>query len=140
MDDFGITNTLRVAYEMSFRSARHSGRSTRMLENFKEGDRIVVISEQDKRFLLSRAKEMKKDIDVVVVNSSKLGDVFMHATPTGRTIFDHRWVENFYLQQFEKSAEYLRRLQDETSGYGEPHRKTVRKYQQSAGFGWDLNK
>ena len=44
----------------------------------------------------------------------------------GRTLFDHTWVERFYLHQMEQAIQEIDHLQRESSGFGTQHIETRR--------------
>ena len=47
-------------------------------------------------------------------------------------IFDHSWVEAYYKDHIEHAMAAFRRLQIDSSGYGETHRNTARQARELA--------
>lgn len=50
--------------------------------------------------------------------------VFERGTPKGRTIFDHSWVEQYYLQAIERTQQEIDHFERQASGFGDAHRET----------------
>ena len=130
MDQFGISTAMRGMAKMYFSSARQSGRTTQMLDSLKDGDRIVCLNEQEARRLKGLCRERKLNVQVLVCLPHSYQDLFRQGTPQGRTVLDHSWVEQLFLDNLESTATHIDKLQTELSGYGEAHRETARQYRQ----------
>ena len=135
---FGIGAAVQGACEIYFRSARRSGRTLNMINTVKEGDRIIVLSNVEgdriKRFLKERKIE---HVDVKVVDPKRPEEIFQRMnTPQGRSIFDHSWVEAFYMNGIFNMQKNLEYFQVEASGYGEKHIQT--RLQAEAISKWEI--
>lgn len=132
MDHFGIGAAIRGAANIYFHSARQTGRTISLVESVKDGDRIVFAdgleAERVRRLCLDRGVK----VDCVVIEPRTPERVFERGTPEGRTIFDHSWVEQFYMQAIDRAAQDIDHLERQASGYGEAHRETRRKAEELA--------
>ncbi len=106
-DFFGIGNAIRGAVNIYFRSARQTGRTNALLESLKDGDRVVFIDQQEADRVRRLAKEMDKKIETAVLSPDNIEGLFDRGPSKGRTIFDHSWVERYYLNHIERAAEKL---------------------------------
>lgn len=126
MDHFGIGAAMRGMHEVYVQSARQTGRSTYLLDNLKDDDRVVCLTTQEARRLEELARERGLKTQFVTCPIENVAKLFEHGTPQGRTIFDHTWVEAFYLRRLENTEREIDHLQKELSGWGEAHRQTQR--------------
>tara|TARA_R110002124_G_scaffold190189_1_gene357461 strand:+ start:493 stop:909 length:417 start_codon:yes stop_codon:yes gene_type:complete len=124
MDAFGIGNAIIGAARVYFQSARRTGRTSALLESLQPGDRVVCLTTQQAQHLRQRIKEQDIDATVIVVPTEKPERIFEQSTSIGRTIFDHVWVEQYYLNQLQRAACDIDSLQRQSSGYGQPHLET----------------
>ena len=99
MDMFGIGNALKDCAQIYFTSARNTGRTTALVESLKTGDRVVFCNSKEADRVKRLAKERGVEISVLVVPPADPGKIFTHGSLSrdGRCIFDHSWLENFYL-------------------------------------------
>lgn len=127
-DHFGISEAVQACLRIYFQGARGSGRTTSMIESAKPGDRLVFCDvregERVKRLLKEAGIE---DVICCVVDPENPSAIFQRPPSEGRTIFDHSWVEEYFMRIIVGASNDLRRLQDQASGYGTPHRETARK-------------
>lgn len=78
--------------------------------------------------VVNKLKEMGKEgIDCIVVPPKEPVRLFDRGTSQGRTIFDHGWVEDYYMHGIECASREIDCFQKDSSGWGEPHRETRRK-------------
>lgn len=125
MDAFGIGNALRGQARCYFQTARRSGRTTALLESLRDGDRVIFATKKEADRVKRLAKQMDKEIEILVAPPKAPHDkLFSVGTPKGRTIFDHSWVEQFYLDSLDDSARWLDNMQRELSGPGAAHAET----------------
>jgi len=124
MDDFGIGAAVLGAYRSVMLAMRGTGRTTRLLERYQEGDRIVFVDERQASLAERKAADMGKRIRWIVVDPAEPHKLMHDAPSKGRTHFDHVWLERFYELQIERATQDVRKMQDEVSGFGEPHRQT----------------
>lgn len=124
-DFFGIGGAIRGAVEIYFRASRGTGRTIRMIDSLKEGDRVVFLNSDHAKHTVRMAKERGVEIDYIisaVVDAPY--DLNRKGTPKGRLIFDHCWVEEFYKKVLERADKDIQFLQDEFGGYGQKHIET----------------
>lgn len=132
MDHFGIGAAIRGAANIYFQSARQTGRTTSLVESVKDGDRIVFTNEREAERVRRLCLERGVTVECVVIKPMEPERVFNRGTPGGRTIFDHSWVEQFYMLAIDNAAQAIDRLERQSSGYGEAHRETRRKAEEVA--------
>jgi hypothetical protein len=127
LDNFGIGAAILGAAEIYFRAARQTGRTTNLVESLKDGDRVVFDTyAKAKWFINNRLKGLGIDVECIAIPPEYPGKIFERGTSQGRTIFDHDWVEAFYLLRIKDLIKELDHLERESSGYGEAHRETLR--------------
>lgn len=130
MDHFGIGAALEGAAQIYFRSARRSGRTTSLVESLKTGDRVVFLDAREADRVKMLCKERGVEIEVTVLDPKRPGDIFHKngSLPAeGRMLFDHGWLEAFYLFRLQEAARHVDELQKAISGYGAAHRETKRR-------------
>lgn len=132
MDHFGIGAALLGAAQIYFRSARGTGRTTPLIESVRDGDRTVVSTSREECRVKELLAERGLKVAVLAVNPDNPGRLFEVGTSEGRTIFDHTWVEQYYLQTLERASSGLDHLQRESSGFGTAHYETKRKAEEAA--------
>lgn len=132
MDIFGIGTALQGATRIYFKSARRTGRTTSMLESLSDGDRVYFPTNQQAIYFEDFAKQRGKKIECRVVCPKHPTRVFDMGTCQGRAVFDHSWLEKFYLEQLNYAEETVDKLQKETSGWGEAHKQTKLKAKELA--------
>ena len=126
-DIFGIGAAIKGAAEIYFRSARHSGRTTMMLDALKDGDRIIFQTPAECTRVTRLVKERKLDVQCICVPADS-HRIFELGTSQGRTIFDHSWLEEHYMSALQDIGKGLADLSEQRlSGSGEPHRETRRQ-------------
>lgn len=131
MDHFGIGNAVVALLQVHQNAARQTGRTTSLIESLHDGDRVVVLTGQERRRIEQLLAERKLDVKVIVVDPREPRDIFKHSTSRGRTLFEHTWVEAFYLQRISDAQHDLDRLQRESSGFGTAHLETQRRAAQT---------
>lgn len=126
MDHYGIGAAVEGAARIYLQSARQTGRTTSLIESLKTGDRAVFINTREAKRVKWLCKERGVEIETIVVdpkNPLKIYDI--GSVPgEGRCIFDHSWVEQFYLNAINDAREAIDTFQRETSGYGMVHIET----------------
>lgn len=118
MDHFGIgvaIHSMACAYSSS---ARQSGRTTRLVESAKDGDRIVFCNVREAKRVetLCRARGVK--VDCIVIPIHEPFRVRDRKPSEGRTIFDHTWVEQYYVATIANAQKEIDFWQREGSGTG----------------------
>ena len=126
-DFFGIGNAVESLFNVYRMSSRASGRTTSLIESVKDGDRIVF-SIRDERDRVERLlRDRGIDVECLYISPKDPDKIFRYASSEGRTIFDHNWVEEFFLNAILDAKNSIRFFERESSGYSEPHKITKRK-------------
>ncbi len=131
MDAFGIGAAIKGMALIYFQGARQTGRTVAMLESLRDDDRVIFANREECFRVEKLAKERKLKIECIVCQLHRLPDLFSgRPTSKGRTVFDHGWIEKFYLLRLENCRKEIDHLQRELSGFGEAHFKTKLAAQQ----------
>lgn len=124
MDHFGIGAAMQGMAHVYFQSSRRTGRTISLIESMKDGDRIVFADSKEADRVRRLCLERGVQVECVVIAPKSPGRVFECGTPMGRTVFDHTWVELYYIEAIERAQREVDHLQQQASGYGEAHRET----------------
>jgi hypothetical protein len=111
MDHFGIGTAMRAMAQLYQQTARRTGRTTSLLNSVKDGDRIVFASVKDARLFGHLLRERGKKVECVVRSPDNPDDLFHLSMTGGRTLFDHRWVEDYYALAIDRSYKEIDNLQ-----------------------------
>ena len=130
MDAYGIGAAIEGTAHIYLRSARGSGRTTALVESLKTGDRVVFTESREAERVKWLCRELGVEIETTVVSPKQPDIIFEQGTPTGRTVFDHSWVEQFYIEGLAKLQRDINYLQREVSGFGMAHVETRMKAQE----------
>lgn len=136
MDDFGISAAAYGCFRAVMATMRRTGRTTRMIERYQDGDRIVFVTEAQARYAVRLARDKyNKEINYAVCDPKYPESIFERPPPTeGRVTFDHVWVEQFYDHEISQIGVHLMRLQDMMSRKARPPRLTPEAEQVRAKF------
>lgn len=126
MDFFGIGPALQGVVRSYFLGGRRSGRTTRLVDSLQDGDRVVFIDSRQADRFKRLCKEQDKEVVCIVIDPKNTHAIFDRGPSQGRTIFDHTWVEQFYVHRLEACQKDLAYLERESSWRGEAHRETQR--------------
>lgn len=126
MDHFGIGVAIQAAARIYFQSARRSGRTTSLVESLKDGDRVCCASQEAVRQLQRLCAERRLQVEFIVIKPAEEPRIFERPPSTGRTLFDHTWVEQYYLDSLKHAERTIQHFQTESSGFGTPHVETQR--------------
>ena len=134
MDFFGIGQAVQAALFIYFQASRATGRTTSLLESVKDGDRIVFANfkEADKFNRLCLERGVK--VECIVVLVADISRLFERGPSQGRTIFDHGWVQEYYLKVVEGCGKDIREFETLSSGCKDPYRETRRKAMELSKF------
>lgn len=132
MDHFGIGQAMRGIARVFFQSARQSGRTTSLIESVKDGDRIVCATSKEVPRLQQLCRERGLSVECIVIDPRTPERIFQRGTPTGRSIFEHTWVEQYYMASLERAEKDIDQLQKQASGFGAAHLETRRAAQELA--------
>ena len=124
MDHFGIGAAMQGMAMMYFRSARQTGRTTSLVESVKDGDRIIFADSREAERVRRKLLERGLRVECVVVDTQTPGRVFERGTPEGRTLFDHGWVERFYLDAIDRARRDIDDIERQASGQSGGGRET----------------
>jgi len=124
MDAFGIGAAVRGAVQVYFHSARQTGRTAALINSLQPGDRVVCMSEPQARNLRYRLQHQDIEATVVVVPPGNPQKLFELNTSSGRTVLDHNWLEQYYLDQLRHADSNIADWERHLSGYGQAHRET----------------
>lgn len=124
MDFFGIGQALKGVMLTYFHASRQTGRTTTMIDSVKDGDRICFSNHQEANRVKNLCKQRGLQVQCVVVPVNNPGKVFASPSSQGRTIFDHSWIEDFYMKRLDECQAEIKHLETQASGYGAAHRKT----------------
>jgi hypothetical protein len=126
MDHFGIGAAMQGIARIYFQSARKTGRTTSLVQSVKRGDRIVFTDSRQAEHVLRLCMERGVTVECIVVDPRTPELVFGRGTPRGRTLFDHVWVEQYYLNAIEQAQRDIDNLQLKASGDREARRTPMR--------------
>lgn len=132
MDHFGIGAAIRSAALMYTQSARRTGRTTSLVESVKDGDRICFSDSREAERVRRLCIERGVKVECIVIDPKTPERLFERGTSQGRTLFDHSWVEQYYLASIERAQADIDHLEKQSSGYGETHRETRRRAEELA--------
>jgi len=126
MDAFGFGAALRGVAKVYFISARRSGRTTALVESLKDGDKVICRSHMEGNSIKDLCKRRGVEIEICAVNPAEWANIYQVPPAKRRMVFDHTWVEEFYLQQIEDMGKFFERVQQERSGSGEQFETAVK--------------
>lgn len=133
MDHFGIGAAMRGMAMTYIQSARQTGRTTSLVESVKDGDRIMFTDNREAERVKRLCMERGVKVECIVVSPQKPEGVFQLGTPQGRALFDHSWVEQYFLNAIERAQQEIDFFERQSSGYGAPHRETRQHARQQRG-------
>jgi len=102
-----------------------------MIESVHDGDRIIFAHSNEAMRVERLLKERSKDVECITKQPSNFHPNEI-GTSQGRTVFDHSWVEEFYLLSIDRAMSDIDYFQKNLSGFGEPHYKTQRMVREAA--------
>lgn len=132
MDHFGIGAAIQAGAKIYMQSARRTGRTTSLVESVKDGDRICFATTREAERVRRLCLERGVNVECITVDPKQAQRIFERGTPQGRTLFEHSWVEQYYLAAIERAGVEIDHLQQQASGYGAPHRETRRQAEEMA--------
>ena len=118
MDFFGIGRSLKAVMTVYFISARSSGRTTALIESVKNGDRLVFTNQHEAQRVKQLCWERGVTVECIVIDPRGASQIYLLPSlrGEGRTIFDHTWIEHFYMAALETTEEKLAELERSSSG------------------------
>lgn len=108
MDKYGIGQALKGFAYNYFQSARRSGRTTALLERLKDDDMVVFCTAKEASRVRRSCAERGVEIRTVVVDPGDPSQIYSYHGPV---VFDHTWVEQFYLAELERIGKFIERTE-----------------------------
>lgn len=118
MDILGIGAGVEASALLYFNAARRSGKTSRLIEALKSGDRVVCRGDGERRHMVNALRRRGiYDVEVISVPPDKPSWLAERHRPSeGRTLFDDDWLQDFYMQEIRSAARGLERLSAVSSG------------------------
>lgn len=111
-DDYSYVAAAKTAIEIFEFSARRTGRTARMIERLKQGDRVYVVNAEQARYLTRRIHDAgKSGIDVRIFN----GVSHMENRAPGRVYLDHALQMNWVKDALDAAASRMAEVEDALS-------------------------
>lgn len=132
MDHFGIGAAMHGAALIYTQSARRTGRTTSLVDSVKDGDRICFSDSREAERVRRLCMERGVKVECIVIDPKTPERLFERGTSQGRTLFDHSWVEQYYLNSISRAQDEIDHFEQQLSGYGEKHRETKRRAEELA--------
>ena len=107
-----------------------------MVESVKDGDRVICLNSNEAKRVQRLCDERRVKVECVVIDPKAPHKLFEMPTSVGRTIFDHTWIEQYYVNAIERAQADIDHLERQSSGYGEAHQETRRRYEEIAKWGY----
>jgi len=121
MDIFGIGSAIKGCAQIYFRGAIQTGRTTNMLEHLKSGDLVIFLDVYSAYDFKLKAAGKGIIIDVLKCDVHDVDKIWNYGKLKGRVVFDHCWLERYYIYKIESStraldkvAHYMGRSMNET--------------------------
>ena len=111
-DQFGIGKVLEVAAMVYTQTARRTGRTTQMIAGLKDGDRVVFNNKAEAERVRRLCLEQGLKINCLVIDPKRLDRLIEKGGYEGDTIFDHSWLEEYYLVQIRDIPIMLQTIAD----------------------------
>jgi len=101
MDEYGYGAAIKTGLQFFETASRQSGRTTRLLERVKDGDRIIVSNPAMGQLIQGKLAQLGKrlvQVLVVPIDGTYPPRVSprMFGVHSGRTYFEHTWTLEFY--------------------------------------------
>lgn len=106
VDQFGVGVAAELGVMMYTQTARRSGRTTQMIAGLKSGDRVVFSDRREAERVNLLCLEQGLKINCIVVEPKRLDKLIEKGRCEGDTVFDHSWLEEYYLAQI-KNAQVM---------------------------------
>lgn len=116
MDFFGIGTAIQACFNIYCAAARGTGRTKALIESVKDGDRVIFANDFSKRNFARRCADAgKNNIDMVVCHPDNVHTLYGLGKSTGRTYFDHEWIELMYCRSINQAQKEIDHLQERFS-------------------------
>ena len=118
MDIFGIGAAIEGSVQIYLRTARSTGRSNYLVENIKDGDRVVFADPREANRVKRLCLERGLSVECIVVRPEDAYRLREYGPAKGRLMFDHVWVEMYYLHAIRQAGTDISQMQQFMSGAG----------------------
>ena len=136
MDFFGIGNAMVAMIRVYTQSARRSGRTTSLLAALKSGDRVICLTLEDVKWLERECRERNINVECVYHSPEHPERLSCYKRSAGRTIFDHRWVEDYYQRAVDNANIDVDSLERMLSGHNTSRISRETKHAGHEGSKW----
>lgn len=109
-DLYGIGNMLQTVLNIYFLGMRHNGKTTKMLKSLNKEDIVVFDNSGIAKLTQKYARELEIDIQYIVIDPWKpeqIGEKLGGRPRHGKIVFDHNFVEKFYIVAVERAKNDL---------------------------------
>lgn len=127
MDIFGIGKAVESMMRIYTQTVRRSGRTEMMINSLRSGDRVVFNNQNEADRVNRLCRERGLDIDCIVSSPKNPEKLFDRGQSRYRTLFDHSWLEEFYLKKINDCQDEIVYLYDNLSGWAEKNERTRRE-------------
>lgn len=124
MDFFGIGTALKGCARVYFRSARATGRTSRLVSSLKEGDRVIFANQTEADRVEHICRVHGKKIKVTVVDPNNPYRALDLRPGVESTFFDHSWVEQFYFNRIDEACKNLSSMEKHLSRNDDQDKET----------------
>jgi hypothetical protein len=121
MDAFGIGAAVKGMLMIYSRSGRKTGRTTALINSLKDGDRVIFSDKREANRFERLCRDRGLYVCCIVIEPREPQRVMALGRVTDcRTVFDHSWVEEFYLHKVKEAVEEVDHWQNMASGFKSP--------------------
>lgn len=112
IDQFGIGKVLEVAAVTYTQAARRTGRTTQMVAGLKDGDRVLFNNKAEAERVRRLCLGQGLKVNCIVIDPRRLDSLIEKGRCKGDTIFDHSWLEEYYLVRTREAQAMLQTIAD----------------------------
>lgn len=127
MDFFNIGSVLLTSLAAYTHTARQTGRTTRLINSLKDGDRVLVGSDSEQRHLTDLVKRRGLNVEIRHMRADRHPSWAVEngmSMSAGRTYFEHTLVEQFYRDAITRTAAEILDVEIHLSKWSERHEET----------------
>ena len=119
MDHFGIGNTIRSTIEVCMGLARRTGRTTLLLNTVRNGDRVIFRTCAEAKYFENLCNDRGIAVECIVVGEARAEHMLLGRKPpkSGRTICDHTWVEQQYIDAIASVRDRIDKLEEDKGAF-----------------------
>lgn len=141
MDFFGLGSFLLTSLETYTHTARQTGRTTRLINSLKDGDRVLVGSDTEQRRLTDLVKRRGLNVEIRLARADRPPAFAAEngmSMSAGRTYFEHTLVEQFYRNAITWTATEIQDVEIRLSKWSERHEENRDKAARMAAMRGDV--